>query len=45
MWETIAAEASAESSLWQDALKHVPEEQAVFSPLAEERFRIAMARQ
>jgi hypothetical protein len=42
MWETIAAEASAESSLWQDALKRVPEEQAVFSPLAEERFRIGI---
>lgn len=42
MWETIAAEASAESSLWQDALKPVPEQQAVFSPLAEERFRIGI---
>jgi hypothetical protein len=42
MWETIAAEASAESSLWQDALKRVPEEQAVFSPLAQERFRIGL---
>jgi hypothetical protein len=42
MWETIAAEASAESSLWQDALKRVPEEQAVFSPLAQERFRIGI---
>ena len=42
MWETIAAEASAESSLWRDALKRVPEEQAVFSPLAEERFRIGI---
>lgn len=42
MWETIAAEASAESSLWQDALKRVPDQQAVFSPLAEERFRIGL---
>jgi hypothetical protein len=42
MWETIAAEASAESSLWRDALKAVPEEHAVFSPLAEERFRIGI---
>ena len=42
MWQTIAAEACAESSLWRDALKRVPEEQAVFSPLAEERFRIGI---
>jgi hypothetical protein len=44
VWETIAREAAAESSLWRDALK--PEEQRVhapvFSPLAEERFALGL---
>jgi hypothetical protein len=44
VWETIARDAAAESSLWRDALR--PEEQRlhapVFSPLAEERFALGL---
>jgi hypothetical protein len=44
VWETIAHDAAAESSLWRDALR--PEEQRlhapVFSPLAEERFALGL---
>jgi hypothetical protein len=44
VWETIARDAAAESSLWRDALK--PEEdrgrEPVFSPLAEERFALGL---
>ena len=44
VWETIAREAAAESSLWRDAL--TPEERGghepVFSPLAEERFALGL---
>lgn len=42
MWSTIAAEASAESSLWSDALKRDPADEPVFSPLADERFRLGL---
>ncbi|HEY3541656.1 MAG TPA: hypothetical protein VGK79_03855 [Gaiellaceae bacterium] len=42
MWATIAAEASAESRLWGDALKRTPAEEPVFSPLAGERFRLGL---
>jgi hypothetical protein len=42
MWSTIASEASAESLLWSDALKHDPADEPVFSPLAEERFRLGL---
>jgi len=42
MWSTIAAEASAESTLWSDALKQDPAHEPVFSPLAEERFRLGL---
>jgi hypothetical protein len=42
MWATIAADATAESRLWGDALKHVPEEEPVFSPLADERFALGL---
>jgi hypothetical protein len=42
MWSTIASEASAESSLWSDALKQDPADEPVFSPLAEERFRLGL---
>jgi hypothetical protein len=42
MWSTIAAEATAESALWGDALKDVRDEQPVFSPLAEERFQLGL---
>jgi hypothetical protein len=42
MWSTIAAEAVAESSLWADALKADRTAEPVFSPLAEERFRLGL---
>jgi hypothetical protein len=42
MWSTISAEAAAESSLWADALKADPTDEPVFSPLAEERFRLGL---
>jgi hypothetical protein len=42
MWSTIASEASAESSLWSDALKQDPGDEPVFSPLADERFRLGL---
>jgi hypothetical protein len=44
VWETIAREAAAESSLWRDALKAGDERraEAVFSPLAEERFALGL---
>ena len=42
MWSTIAAEASAESTLWSDALKADPADEPVFSPLAEDRFRLGL---
>jgi hypothetical protein len=42
MWRTIAAEAVAESSLWADALKADLAGEPVFSPLAEERFRLGL---
>jgi hypothetical protein len=42
MWSTIAREASAESTLWSDALKEDPGDEPVFSPLADERFRLGL---
>ena len=44
VWETIAREAAAESSLWRDTLKPDDErrDEAVFSPLAEERFALGL---
>jgi hypothetical protein len=42
MWSTIAGEASAESTLWSDALKEDPGDEPVFSPLADERFRLGL---
>ena len=42
MWNTIAAEAVAESGLWADALKADSPAEPVFSPLAEERFRLGL---
>jgi len=43
VWETIAREAAAESSLWRDALKQdVRGRDAVFSPLAQERFALGL---
>jgi hypothetical protein len=42
LWETIAAEAAAESALWGDALRADPEREPVFSPLAPERFGLGV---
>jgi hypothetical protein len=44
LWETIAVEAGRESELWAAALRPESEreEQAVFSPLSEERFAVGL---
>jgi len=44
MWETIAAEAAAESRLWAEALRPADERELVpvFSPLADERFALGL---
>ena len=44
VWETIAADAAAESPLWADTLRpgQEQERQPVFSPLAEERFALGL---
>jgi len=42
LWERIADEASAESSLWRDALRPDLRRELVFSPLAEERFALGL---
>lgn len=44
LWETIVAEASAESVLWTDALRPRDEQErsAIFSPLAEARYGVGI---
>jgi hypothetical protein len=42
MWTTITDGARAESRLWGDALRADGVEEPVFSPLAEERFAVAL---
>jgi hypothetical protein len=42
IWETLAAEAADESPLWRAALRVDPERLPVFSPLAPERFALAL---
>ncbi len=44
MWETIAADAVAESRLWAESLRPSDERElvAVFSPLAEERYALGL---
>jgi hypothetical protein len=44
LWETIAVDAGRESELWAAALKPEAdrEQQAIFSPLAEERFAVGL---
>jgi hypothetical protein len=42
LWETIAREAAQESRLWREALSAAPRRQAVFSPLAEERYGLGL---
>ena len=41
-WQTIAAEAERESPLWGDALRGESEPEAVFSPLAAERYALGL---
>ncbi|MDX6386245.1 MAG: hypothetical protein QOD85_47, partial [Gaiellaceae bacterium] len=44
VWETIAADAGRESSLWSDALRplHDQEREPVFSQLGEERYALGI---
>jgi hypothetical protein len=42
LWTVIADEAGAESPLWPKALRPDPELEAVFSPLAEERWALGL---
>ena len=44
VWETIAADAAAESQLWAETLRPEAERERdpVFSPLAEERFALGL---
>jgi hypothetical protein len=42
LFEAIAAEAAAESPLWGDALRAVPERESVFGLLAPERFALGL---
>jgi hypothetical protein len=41
-WQTIASEAERESPLWGDALRAGSEPEAVFSPLADERYALGL---
>jgi hypothetical protein len=41
-WQTIAAEAKRESPLWGDSLRGESEPEAVFSPLADERYALGL---
>ena len=42
LWATIAADATAESPLWRDALRDEREEEPVFSTLADERYALGL---
>ena len=42
VWETLAAEAAAESPLWGEQLRAEPERVGVFGPLAPERFALGL---
>jgi hypothetical protein len=42
LWDAIAREAAQESRLWGEALSEQPEREAVFSPLAEERYALGL---
>ena len=42
LWETLAAEAAAESPLWGEALRADPEHEAVFGALVPERFALGL---
>ena len=42
LWETLAAEASAESPLWAEQLREEPERVGIFGELAPERFALGL---
>jgi hypothetical protein len=42
LWETIAAEAAAESPVWRESLRAEPEREAVFSTVAPDRFALGV---
>jgi hypothetical protein len=42
LWETLAAEAAAESPLWSEQLRDDPERLGIFGPLAPERFALGL---
>jgi len=42
LWETLAAEAAAESPLWAEQLRAEPERLAIFGALAPERFALGI---
>jgi hypothetical protein len=42
VWGVIADEAAAESQLWAEALRRDPEQDPVFSPLADERWALGL---
>jgi hypothetical protein len=42
LWETLAAEAAAESPLWGEALRADAEREGIFGPLAPERFALGL---
>jgi hypothetical protein len=42
LWETLAAEASAESPLWAEQLRDEPERLGIFGDLAPERFALGL---
>jgi len=42
LWETLAAEAAAESPLWAEQLRDEPERLGIFGPLAPERFALGL---
>jgi hypothetical protein len=42
LWETLAAEAAAESPLWSGALRADPEREGIFGPLAPPRFALGL---
>lgn len=42
LWDTIAAEAAAESPLWGESLRADVEREPVFSPLVDERYALGL---
>ena len=42
LWQTLAAEAAAESPLWAEQLRDEPERVGIFGPLAPEQFALGL---